>query len=218
MLHNGSVQTNYLATYILKSSFLLFHQPQKKIDKITLKIYGNVIPEKKSAKYLGVYLDKHLTWTTHINHINLKVTKATAMLSKVRHFIPSNILRMLYFSLCKPHIDYCFSVWSSTSQTNLEPIAIAMRKAIRILSFRAPDAHSDPLFITLKFLNFQQLHDFNINKLIWNVYNNKLPNFIGSNFKLSKYTKFDRKLCPTYDFSLLCKSKVKRNSVFIKGG
>ena len=123
------LSSNKLSLNILKSSFLLFHQPQKKIDKITLKIYGNVIPEKKSAKYLGVYLDKHLTWTTHINHINLKLTKATAMLSKVRHFIPSNILRMLYFSLFKPHIDYCFSVWSSTSQTNLEPISYSNEKS-----------------------------------------------------------------------------------------
>ena len=73
---------------------------------------------------------------------------------QVRHFIPSNILRMFYFSLFKPHTDYCFSVSSSTSQTNLEPIAIAMRKAICILSFRASDAHSDPLFKTQNYLTF----------------------------------------------------------------
>ena len=45
---------------VSKSSFIIFHPPQKKLQQIPIKINSENIPEKNSTKYVGVVIDKHL--------------------------------------------------------------------------------------------------------------------------------------------------------------
>ena len=60
---------------------------------MTIKINGENLEEKSHTKYLGVLIDKNLNWKAHIHHINLKLAKGLGMISKIRHFIPSSVLR-----------------------------------------------------------------------------------------------------------------------------
>ena len=55
------LSANKLSLNVSKSSFLLFHPPQKKLSKIKLPINNKYIPEMTHTKYLGVIFDKHLT-------------------------------------------------------------------------------------------------------------------------------------------------------------
>ena len=67
---------------------------------------GEHIKEKGFAKYLGVLIDKTCSWTYHINQVNLKISRGKAILTKLRHYISKDTLRMLYiFCLC-PNIHY----------------------------------------------------------------------------------------------------------------
>ena len=54
------------------------------------------VKQVDSTKYLGVTFDANLTWKKHINELCLKLSKTVGILSKVRHFVNSNILVMLY--------------------------------------------------------------------------------------------------------------------------
>ena len=57
---------NKLPLNVSKSNFVIFHPPQKKISKnVMLQINGEKLEEKKSTEYLGLLIDKHLTWTYH---------------------------------------------------------------------------------------------------------------------------------------------------------
>ena len=60
------------------------------------------------------------------------------------------------------HIDYCITIWTCTAKTNLEPISISMKKAVRIITFSRFDEHAQPLFKDLNLLNFQQTIKFNL--------------------------------------------------------
>ena len=44
---------------------------------------GEHIKEKKYAKCLGVLIGKTLSWTYLINHVNLKITRGKAILTKL---------------------------------------------------------------------------------------------------------------------------------------
>ena len=48
-----------------KSVGVLFTQ-KKKLPEINLEISGNPVAMKKSAKFLGLIFDSHLTWNEHI--------------------------------------------------------------------------------------------------------------------------------------------------------
>ena len=86
--------SNKLTLNVSKSNFIIIHLPQRKRNKqATIKINGENLEEKSHTEYLGVLIDKNLNWKTHIHHINLKLAKGLGMIAKIRHFIPSSILR-----------------------------------------------------------------------------------------------------------------------------
>jgi hypothetical protein len=66
-----------------KSSFVIFHHPQKKRNyPFKLPIRGEVMEEKKSANYLGVIIDSNLNWKAHVHELSKKLARSIGVLSK----------------------------------------------------------------------------------------------------------------------------------------
>ena len=59
-----------------------------------------------SVKYLGIQIDERLTWKQQINHVALKLNKANAMLSKLRHVLDVKTLRSVYYVIFESHLCY----------------------------------------------------------------------------------------------------------------
>ena len=82
------LNANKLTLNIGKSNLILFWKCQTKITyKPDIKIMGEHIKEKEFTKYLGVLIDKTLSWTYHINHVNLKISRGKAILTKLRQYV-----------------------------------------------------------------------------------------------------------------------------------
>ena len=47
---------------------------------------------KDYAKFLGVLIDKHLTWKQHIDYIASKISKIVGLIVRLRHRVPLNTL------------------------------------------------------------------------------------------------------------------------------
>jgi hypothetical protein len=52
----------------------------------------------KKTTFLGVNIDEHLTWNDHIDMIEKKLMKSSAIISKSRH-INMNTRKLLYYGL-----------------------------------------------------------------------------------------------------------------------
>ena len=57
---------------------------------------GKKIRQKTCTKYLGVLIDKHLLFKDHIKILKQKLNKANGILGKLRHHLPSDILKTVY--------------------------------------------------------------------------------------------------------------------------
>ena len=123
------LNANKLSLNIGKSNLILFQKGQTKITyKPDIKIMGEHIKEKEFTKYLGVLIDKTLSWTYHINHVNLKISRGKAILTKLRHYVSKDTLCMLYFAFVQPNIDYGLIVWGSATPSALKPIQTNIKK------------------------------------------------------------------------------------------
>ena len=61
---------NRLKLNVTKSVYMLIGSRQRVGSKtLCLSLNGNVLKQVSSTKYLGVYIDQHLTWQTHIDYI-----------------------------------------------------------------------------------------------------------------------------------------------------
>ena len=174
--------SNKLTLNVSKSSFIIIHPPKKKRNKqVNIKINGENLEEK----YLGGLVDKNLNWKTHIYHVNLKLAKGFGMIAKIRHFIPSSILRNIYYAFIHSHINYAILSWGTAAPFNLEPVKISMRKAVCLMAFHQRDAHSEPLLQQFNILNFNDLYRLEGAKFM-HISHNKLQQSFQSMFSLVK--------------------------------
>ena len=95
----------------LNVKFMLFHMPQKYIQKPTLNIGKSLLECVDCFNFLGIHFDKHLSWNEHIHTISNKITKTIRILNKLKHHIPLNILLTIYNTLILPHINYGILSW-----------------------------------------------------------------------------------------------------------
>ena len=78
-----------------------------------LKLGGKFIKHKTEVKYLGVTLDKKLSWRTHINH---KINTCKAMLlnitNKYRHTHKAKpkLMKWIYTGVIRPKLTYALSL------------------------------------------------------------------------------------------------------------
>ena len=172
--------SNKLSLNVAKSNFLYFSF----IKHTTIKLNINNIPliEKQNTKYLGVIIDNKLDWKTHIQAVNTKLSKGIGLLSRVRHYVPKNVLKSLYYSFINPHIEYNLLNWSCTSKTNLECIKTSMKKAIRIITFSKRQDHTLPLFHKLEILPLDSCIKLKQATFMWKFEHNFLPTAIMANF------------------------------------
>ena len=88
-LHNWLI-ANRLSLNIAKTEFMTIGSRQKMRaidDEIIIKINERGINRVDSVKSLGVYIDNHLAWTTHIDKISKKIASAIGALKRIRPYI-----------------------------------------------------------------------------------------------------------------------------------
>jgi hypothetical protein len=95
---------NKLSLNIEKTSYVIFHPPQKKLD-YTVKISLNElhIKREKTIKYLGIVIDCHLNWKSHISEISKKIRRNIGIIFKLRSLVNTSIL----LDLSLPNIWTC---------------------------------------------------------------------------------------------------------------
>ncbi|NQY44078.1 MAG: reverse transcriptase family protein, partial [Legionellales bacterium] len=148
------LKANKLSLNVSKSNVLIFRAKNASNDNVIhLNIDNEPLLEKTYAKYLGVYIDHKLTWETHINHIKSKLIKGNAILAKLRHFMPENIVKNVYNSYIQPHIDYGALTWGGCAQTHIDKLQVMQNNALRLIEFVSDYRdHATPLYVKLKLL------------------------------------------------------------------
>ena len=81
------------------------------IGNTVLERIGNDCNEQ-STKFLGMHIDEYLTWKKHISEVTKKVSRALFSIKQVKHVLPLDSLRTLYYALIHPHLCYGITPWA----------------------------------------------------------------------------------------------------------
>ena len=147
------LKLNKLSLNTQKSKFMLFHMPQKKIFIRNICLDNNSVEVTNSFNFLGIILDKHLNWNSHINKISGKILNVIGIMSKLKYFVPVRILKIVYNSLILPHLNYGLKCWGY----KLQKISKLQKKAIRIVACKNYTAHTDPIFKQLHIMKVSDI-------------------------------------------------------------
>ena len=76
-----------------------------------LNIDGIPIRRTSTAQFLGVLIDKDLSWEPHVAALRRKLGYASGVLSRIHDSVPEELNTDLYHTLFESHLTYCISVW-----------------------------------------------------------------------------------------------------------
>ena len=171
-----------------KNSILLsldHHKRSLAIRLINIRIYNNALNSdtflecKDYVKFLGVLINKNLTWKYHINYIASKISTVVGIISRLRHSVPLNTLIQIYPSLIFPYTYIC----GTAAQVYLRKVFILQRRALRVMFFAGNRSHAIPFFVSAKVLPLNMLYFETACSLMHNISTNSVPQNICDVFR-----------------------------------
>ena len=70
-----------LSINLSKTHYIFFSRCMNDFSYYSISHYGHIINRKDSLKFLGVIIDRRLSWLDHINHLVSKLSHDTALLN-----------------------------------------------------------------------------------------------------------------------------------------
>lgn len=115
-----------------KSNHMTFTLNEHNCPPVTID--GNTIPSSNCVKYLGIYMDRRLTWANHIKskrqQLDLKMSRLHWMLKAKSQLSTQNKLR-IYKAIIKPIWTYGIHLWGCASNSNIEILQRFQSKTLR---------------------------------------------------------------------------------------
>ena len=118
----------------------------KRGDCPDVKLNGLTIPKKNNANYLGICIDRRLTWKDHVKNKRSQVTLLLCPKSQLS--LENKVI--LYKTILKPVWTYGIQLWGTTSNSNVEILQRFQSKAIRMIANAPWFVRNDTLHNDLK--------------------------------------------------------------------
>jgi hypothetical protein len=94
------------------------------------------LPQGEDIKYLGLHLDRRLTWHKHIlakrKQLGITLTKMYWLLGRKIKLSKINKL-LIYKTILKPIWTYAIQLWGTASTSNIEVLECFQSKALRMI-------------------------------------------------------------------------------------
>ena len=103
---------NKLSLNIRKTKCMLFHTRNTKCNFIPKLVINDIELERvQNFNFLGLTINENLNWKPHMDKIANKISKSGGVINRLKHFLPTNILRMIYCSTIQSNLIYALLVW-----------------------------------------------------------------------------------------------------------
>ena len=159
---------NKLTLNVDKTICILF-QPSGSHKDFGIEINGILIQSTETTKFLGMWLDHHLSWSTHIGKLIIKLKMNINLLKHSKNLMTKDCKRLVYFAHIQSNIKYGIVLWGNAiSQEQLAKLTKIQTKCIGYL-----DQTCD--FKSLKILRISSIIDLENCKFGYKLIHGILP-------------------------------------------
>ena len=133
----GKWAEEWLVTINKKKTEATIFSLSPKTETVKLTINGEQIPQQDTPTYLGVKLDKRLTWAPHITNMESKAIKKMAVMKKLsgtKWGANTKILKQVYTGSVRPQLEYGATSWGTAAKTNTNKLKKVQNASLRIIT------------------------------------------------------------------------------------
>ena len=154
------------------------------LEKFAISLDGNELSRCKSAKYLGITIESNLRWNLHIASSCKMLSQSAGTISKLRHFVNFETLKMLYHSFIKSHLSYEILSWGNDYKSAIQPLQVLQNKILRLMFKIEPQSHvpNNYLHNSSKLLKIEDLYKLELAKFMYLYEHSKLSPLFSDYF------------------------------------
>ena len=119
-----------------KTQYLEFRTKNYYNVNTQIKCDQKFITNATEIKFLGLIIDGTLSWKQHVEQVVNKMCTACYALRNIKHIVPLDTLRVIYFAHIHSIISYDIIFWGSSSYA--DKVFILQKKIIRIITNTRP--------------------------------------------------------------------------------
>ena len=112
---------------------------------LRLKINSVTMQKGSDFNFLGLTIDEHLSWKRQCTN---RIARTLGIMCRLKNFLPTHVLRILYNSLILPHLQYSIFAWGF----RMERLGKLQKGTVCIITSSKYNSHTDPLFRKLNLL------------------------------------------------------------------
>ena len=165
-LSNNKLEPNERKTKIM----LLTPKTVSALPQICFK--DTVLEWVDEFKYLGMYIDNKLNFSSHASFVNKKMASLLGVMYSISKILPRSTLITLYHGLVLPTYSYNIVLWGGIYNNQLNPIITKINKILRVIldvklnENRIPTVSTSEMYKVLNFLKFDDVYRFSLIKFL----------------------------------------------------
>jgi len=129
------LNANKISLNTNKTNYMIFHSPGAELPvNAAIKIGNRFISRVEYIRFLGLLLDKNLSWKYHLSQLSKKLSRTCGILLKIRNYLSTDILRCIYNSLFMSFLQYGIVIGGQNFSSYIDPIFKQQKRAIRTIS------------------------------------------------------------------------------------
>ena len=97
-------------------------------------LHNKNLGQVNKVKYLGIQITSNLKWDEHIEAACSRAKGVLWFLSRNPRISSSKTKELAYFSLVRPHVEYCSTIWDPYTAKNINKIEMVQRRGARFVT------------------------------------------------------------------------------------
>lgn len=147
---------NNLCVNVSKTAYIQFLNYKANHLDLNIMCQGQTIKEVNESKFLGIILDSHCNWKSHISNLCTKLSKFIYALKKLRCTAGEDTALTAYHGYVVSLLRYGLILWGNSPDKN--KAFLLQKKCIRAICRAGPIETCRPLFKKLRLLTLTGLY------------------------------------------------------------
>ena len=168
---------NKLTLNISKTSFVIFRSKGNKNKNIpnSIKCEDIRIHRESQVKYLGLILDEHMRWDSHINEICNKLKCFFPIFYNIRHYLDMEHIRTIYYTMIYSRLKYGCIVTGQTYINHIHKIQTLQNRLLKVISQKPYRFPTNKLHNELSILKYTDMVEQETLSFVYQYIHGKLP-------------------------------------------
>jgi hypothetical protein len=174
------LKINRLQLNVNKTKVMLVRGIRKKVSEnsIKVKLENSVLEVVSEIKYLGVIIDKNLSFSENINYMGKKIGSKLGVLRRVSVELTPYMRCVVYKTIVAPLFEYCSSIMLSVNDTNLQYLQKLQNKGMRTILRCNNRTRVRDMLEALQFMSVKERIEYNVYILVHKMVNGLCPEYL----------------------------------------